>query len=194
MEREAVRDGCLQVDRNSDGERHLPAVLACIRAEPSRCAGRGSRAGGGSHRLHRRSPVRLAFGTCAACGGRGGRSGCTPRSWWRCRASSCSSGGSCTGRCRGTTSAGCTASSGRSLPRTPSGCGGGSCTRTRPSQLGGVPAHLVQPGRQHGDGGNGVAPAADDSLFDPYDESEPELAAYNRYLAGLHAADRRKRP
>jgi len=62
------------------------------------------------------------------------------------------------------------------------------------SEAGGVPAHLVQPGRQHGDGGNGVAPAADDSLFDPYDESEPELAAYNRYLAGLHAADRRKRP
>jgi hypothetical protein len=26
--------------------------------------------------------------------------------------------------------------------------------------------------------------------FDPYDETEPELAAYNRYLAGLHDADR----
>lgn len=27
--------------------------------------------------------------------------------------------------------------------------------------------------------------------FDPYDdETDPELAAYNRYLAGLHAADR----
>lgn len=32
--------------------------------------------------------------------------------------------------------------------------------------------------------------------FDPYDESDPELAAYNRYLASLHAADatRRRRP
>lgn len=30
--------------------------------------------------------------------------------------------------------------------------------------------------------------------FDPYDDSDPELAAYNRYLAGLHAADRTKRP
>ena len=25
--------------------------------------------------------------------------------------------------------------------------------------------------------------------FDPYDESDPELAAYNRYLASLHASD-----
>jgi hypothetical protein len=28
--------------------------------------------------------------------------------------------------------------------------------------------------------------------FDPYDEAEPELAAYNRYLAGLHDAERPK--
>jgi len=27
--------------------------------------------------------------------------------------------------------------------------------------------------------------------FDPYDESDPELAAYNRYLASLHERDRR---
>ncbi len=26
--------------------------------------------------------------------------------------------------------------------------------------------------------------------FDPYDETDPELAAYNRYLANLHAGDR----
>ncbi len=30
--------------------------------------------------------------------------------------------------------------------------------------------------------------------FDPYDESEPELAAYNRYLARLHADDRTEGP
>lgn len=29
--------------------------------------------------------------------------------------------------------------------------------------------------------------------FDPYDESDPELAAYNRYLASLHTAPRRRR-
>lgn len=28
--------------------------------------------------------------------------------------------------------------------------------------------------------------------FDPYDESDPELAAYNRYLASLHERDRRR--
>jgi hypothetical protein len=56
-------------------------------------------------------------------------------------------------------------------------------------------AHLAQPGRQQGADGDGtVVPSKEDSLFDPYDESEPELAAYNRYLAGLHAADRRRRP
>jgi hypothetical protein len=28
--------------------------------------------------------------------------------------------------------------------------------------------------------------------FDPYDDSDPELAAYNRYLASLHERDRRR--
>ncbi|MGD0082720.1 MAG: hypothetical protein ABSD78_05915 [Acidimicrobiales bacterium] len=36
----------------------------------------------------------------------------------------------------------------------------------------------------------GHAPRDD---FDPYDESDPELAAYNRYLAGLNASDKLKR-
>ncbi len=29
--------------------------------------------------------------------------------------------------------------------------------------------------------------------FDPYDDSDPELAAYNRYLASLHERDRSHR-
>ena len=62
------------------------------------------------------------------------------------------------------------------------------------SEIGGAASRRERPGRQQSAEGNGpVAPPEDDSLFDPYDESEPELAAYNRYLAGLHAADRRKR-
>jgi hypothetical protein len=38
-------------------------------------------------------------------------------------------------------------------------------------------------------GKDGLVPVADG--FDPYDESDPELAAYNRYLASLHERDRR---
>lgn len=34
-----------------------------------------------------------------------------------------------------------------------------------------------------------VAHQVDNLDFDPYDESDPELAAYNRYLASLHASD-----
>lgn len=30
--------------------------------------------------------------------------------------------------------------------------------------------------------------------FDPYSEEDPELAAYNRYLASLHASDARSEP
>ncbi|MHB8456923.1 MAG: hypothetical protein ACYDBS_04435 [Acidimicrobiales bacterium] len=39
--------------------------------------------------------------------------------------------------------------------------------------------------------GLSLAQRIDELGFDPYDESaDPELAAYNRYLAGLHNADR----
>ncbi|MGH9303389.1 MAG: hypothetical protein ACRDZ5_03130 [Acidimicrobiales bacterium] len=36
----------------------------------------------------------------------------------------------------------------------------------------------------------GHAPEGPDVAFDPYDEADPELAAYNRYLASLHERDR----
>lgn len=34
-----------------------------------------------------------------------------------------------------------------------------------------------------------IAEQVEELGFDPYDESDPELAAYNRYLARLHRAD-----
>lgn len=37
-----------------------------------------------------------------------------------------------------------------------------------------------------------TTPVALSEGFDPYDESDPELAAYNRYLASLHERDRRR--
>jgi hypothetical protein len=34
-----------------------------------------------------------------------------------------------------------------------------------------------------------IAEKVDEIGFDPYDEADPELAAYNRYLASLHRSD-----
>ncbi|MGH9294520.1 MAG: hypothetical protein ACRD0B_04240 [Acidimicrobiales bacterium] len=42
-----------------------------------------------------------------------------------------------------------------------------------------------------GDDPSGVGLAAGE--FDPYDDADPELAAYNRYLADLHEHDRARR-
>lgn len=44
-------------------------------------------------------------------------------------------------------------------------------------------------GSDDGDGPPSPEPLPAQIGFDPYDESDPELAAYNRYLASLHAAD-----
>jgi hypothetical protein len=54
-----------------------------------------------------------------------------------------------------------------------------------------------EPGRSDGDQGGAsgetessvAAPRLD---WDPYDESDPELAAYNRYLASLHTSPRKR--
>jgi hypothetical protein len=61
-----------------------------------------------------------------------------------------------------------------------------------------MPASVVAPAESGMRDGPGSAGAASDGRqgppFDPYDESDPELAAYNRYLAGLHASDRAEHP
>jgi hypothetical protein len=49
------------------------------------------------------------------------------------------------------------------------------------------------PGRKTG-ASSSVSVTALQQGFDPYNsKDDPELAAYNRYLAGLHAADKQKR-
>ncbi len=82
---------------------------------------------------------------------------------------------------RATPSAGPTRSSGLSSPPTAFSCGGGFCTSGRTHPAGAAPGRAVNVLRDED-------PRPED------DELDEELAAYNRYLAELHAEDQRKLP
>ncbi|MGH9172622.1 MAG: hypothetical protein ACRD0Z_17450 [Acidimicrobiales bacterium] len=46
---------------------------------------------------------------------------------------------------------------------------------------------------RHREGDGSTVTVAGNKPHDPYDEADPELAAYNRYLASLHAADEQRK-
>lgn len=52
-----------------------------------------------------------------------------------------------------------------------------------------APGTISGDGKPEGDGKLTPGSTFEPPGFDPYDEADPELAAYNRYLATLHAED-----